>query len=255
MPILIKYKNSNKTKIYGLIGFPLSHTFSPVYFKDKFLKEGILNTRYQAFEIENVSAFLALLEQGVLGLNVTIPFKEKVIQYLDEIEESAQIIGAVNTIKNVEGRLIGYNTDVFGFEESLKPLLNKKMKKQAIIFGSGGASKAVQFVLKKLDFKYRVVSRSRGDLMYDELTEIVFNNTSIIINTTPLGTFPKVDQCPDIPYEFLNASHLVYDLIYNPKKTLFLSNAEAQGATIKNGYQMLELQAEKSWHIWNTNYE
>jgi len=239
-------------KKYGLIGYPLTHSFSPKFFAEKFEDEGI-QAEYKSYPIEQAETFLKLFEQGLSGLNVTIPYKEKVMPYLDKLSPEAKAIGAVNTIKKEGDLLVGYNTDVYGFEISLlycegyKCLANKG----ALVLGSGGAAKAISYVLNKLGFEVSIVSRTAGDLRYSDLDESVMRDNSLIINTTPLGMYPLVEHSPAIPYAYLGSQHLLYDLVYNPDKTVFLKNAEIQGASIKNGAQMLILQAEKSWEIWN----
>jgi shikimate dehydrogenase len=246
-------------RTFGLIGFPLSHSFSETYFSEKFFRENIQNCNYRNFPLERISYLNDLIKNtpDLAGLNVTIPYKESVLGSLDKLDENAAKIGAVNTIKIVHyGDTIitkGYNTDYLGFEISLKPLLNKHHK-AALILGSGGASKAVKYVLNSLGLEYTVVSRTKSDthsLTYNELNKEVIHSHQVIINTTPLGMHPDIDQAPDIPYELLSPEHLLYDLIYNPAKTLFLKNGAAQGTQTKNGLEMLYLQAEKAWEIWN----
>ena len=235
---------------FGLIGKNISHSFSEKYFSEKFQTEKIANTTYKTFDLAEISQLPPLLQiERLDGFNVTIPYKESIFSYLDEIDREAEKIGAVNCVKILNGKKIGYNTDAFGFETSLKPLLENHHK-QALILGDGGAAKAVKFVLKKLEIPYQTVSR-KGNFIYSDLTKEHLENYQIIINTTPLGTFPDVDSRPEIPYQFLTSGHLVYDLVYNPPKTQFLKSAESQFAKIKNGHEMLVLQAEKSWEIWN----
>jgi len=241
-----------RLKKYGLIGYPLSHTFSPNYFAEKFIKEDINDVRYEAYELQKIEDIKLLFENEIDGLNVTIPYKEKVIPFLDGLDESAEKIGAVNTIKRNGNKYVGYNTDVIGFEKSIEPLLRKGAIKKSLILGTGGASKAIEFALKNLGFECLKVSRTQGDLLYSELNKKRLNDVSIIINTTPIGMYPNTDSAPSIPYRFLSENHLVYDVIYNPEKTLFLVKAEHQGARIKNGKEMLILQAEASWSIWNS---
>jgi len=241
----------SKHKIYGLIGYPLSHSFSPSYFKKKFKQEEIVDCKYFAFPIASVQGFDNLIQQELSGINVTLPYKETVMHYLDEIADEAAAVGAVNTIKFKDGKKIGYNTDVFGFEMSLLPLLKEQSHTHALVLGSGGASKAVKHVLNKLNITYQVVSRS-GPLSYKNLTGEDIVKHTLIINTTPLGMHPKLKEKPRIPYQAISDRHLLYDCIYNPQKTLFLKQGEMQGARIKNGLEMLKLQAEKSWEIWET---
>ena len=286
--------------LYGLIGYPLSHSFSEGYFAEKFRKEGIEDARYKNFPIKNIDELPGLINQHpeLSGLNVTIPYKEAVIPYLNQLDPDAREIGAVNTIRierqssitgstyqkekadivnngsvsnrnpdtkngdtkwyhsgSKEGNyfLTGYNTDLYGFETSLFPLL-KPFHQKALVLGTGGASKAVVYALKRMDIEYRLVSRKPSAeqvLAYEQITKQVVNNHQIIINTSPLGMYPDVDKCPDLPYEHLSEEHILYDLIYNPAETLFLQKGKAKGSIIKNGLEMLELQAEKSWEIWN----
>jgi len=241
---------------YGLIGFPLGHSFSKKYFTEKFKNEHI-NAKYDLYELDEISLFVALKEDAELcGLNVTIPYKEKIIPFLDEVDTIAAKIGAVNVIKFIRSGdkllLKGYNSDAVGFEESIKPFL-KPLHTKALILGTGGASKAIEFVLNKLNIQTSFVSRNPTLEMisYPELNAKTMQDNTIIINATPVGTFPHVDACPDIPYQFLSSEHLVFDVVYNPAKTLFLKKAEQHGATILNGEKMLELQAETAWNIWN----
>lgn len=241
--------------VYGLIGKSLKHSFSKDYFEKKFEEQEINNTEYLNFEFEQIDEVKVRLSEikDLNGLNVTIPYKSSIIPFLDELDKISEEIGAVNTIKiNDDGRWIGFNTDVYGFSTSLKPFLTNQHTK-ALILGTGGASKAVEFALKQLNISAIKVSRTKGkaDLTYNELNEFVFNACKLIINTTPLGTWPNMEESPDIPFSFLSPEHLVYDLIYNPEKTLFLKQSESAGATIMNGLNMLRLQAEKSWEIWN----
>lgn len=240
----------NTRRQYGLIGFPLSHSFSPGYFKRKFKKEGIQNAAYDLYPLSAIEQFDDLPD-ALLGLNVTIPYKEAVMPYLDRISEEAAEIGAVNTIDFRDGRKIGYNTDVFGFERSLLSLIEDRRLNGALVLGTGGAAKAVIFVLRKLSIPITLVSRSSGDLTYSEINEKTVASHHLIVNTTPLGMHPHVDRCPDLPYGEINDHHILYDLIYNPEKTLFLRRGEERRARIKNGLEMLQLQAERSWEIWN----
>ena len=235
----------------GLIGYPLGHTFSPSYFANKFKELNISNSEYLAYSIENIQEVNEILEKGVNGLNVTIPYKEKVIPYLDELSDEAFEINAVNTICIKEGRRVGYNTDAYGFEISLKNLLGNAKIENALILGTGGASKAIKYVLSKLGINYTMVSRHKPYLTYDELNDSIIEQNKLIINTTPLGMYPKVEDCPILPYSAISDKHFLYDLVYNPEKTLFLKKGERQSCSTKNGYEMLILQAEKAWEIWN----
>ena len=241
---------------YGLIGFPLGHSFSKKYFSEKFKTEKI-DAIYNLYELADISQFTALKDDSTLcGLNVTIPYKEKIIPFLDEVDATAARIGAVNVIKFIRSGnkllLRGYNSDAVGFEASIKPLL-KPHHTKALILGTGGASKAIEFVMNKLNIQTVFVSRNpTSDMIsYAELDAETIKDYTIIINATPVGTFPHIDACPDIPYQFLSSEHLVFDVVYNPAKTLFLEKSEQRGATILNGEKMLELQAEAAWEIWN----
>lgn len=244
---------------FGLIGFPLSHSFSKKFFTEKFLNEHIPDCEYDLFPIENIDLLTDLISRNVdlEGLNVTIPYKLAVLPFLNEVDEAADQIGAVNciSIQRNDGKefLKGYNTDAYGFEESLKPMLNEYHKK-ALIFGDGGAAKAVKYVLNKLNIPFIVVTRTptSNSIRYDAVTPELLLEYTVLINTTPLGMSPNIETCPDIPYEVLTERHLAYDLVYNPEEPTFLAKAKAQGASIKNGLEMLYLQAERSWYIWNT---
>lgn len=239
---------------YGLLGKNIEYSFSRTFFKEKFEKQQLHHCRYVNFDIEEIELLSTILEQypNLKGFNVTIPYKQAIIPYLDELSETAKEIGAVNCVKVTNQRLIGHNTDAYGFQKTIEKILKPNYKK-ALILGSGGASRAVKFALKKIGISFHLVSRNPKDgaLSYTELNEALLAEYQIIINTTPLGTFPKVEDCPPIPYPFITSNHLVMDLIYNPEKTLFLKNTEARGATILNGLDMLINQAEKSWDIWN----
>jgi shikimate dehydrogenase len=241
-------------RVFGLIGYPLSHSFSKGFFAEKFAKEGIRDCTYENFPLEDISQFPALLEQqpDLRGLNVTIPYKEAVLPWLDELSPAAEQIKAVNCIQFHEGMKIGFNTDVTGFKRSLQPLL-KAHHTHALVLGTGGAAKAVKFVLQELNIPHIIVSRSAqpGVITYEELDKANMEVHTIIINTSPLGMYPQTDAAPPIPYNFITKHHLLYDLIYNPAQTLFLTKGEEKGATIKNGHEMLVLQAEASWDIWN----
>jgi len=247
-------------RLFALIGYPLGHSFSERYFTEKFEREGIPDARYELFPLEQISDLPVLLAKhhDLQGLNVTIPYKEAVLPYLQTLDETARAAGAVNCILVRDGRLSGYNTDVYGFEKSLlnwQTAEGRRINKEghALILGTGGASKAVAYVLKKLGIDFQFVSRSPSGHNQIEYAKIPFiiNHSSFIINTTPLGMAPHTDQCPDLPYHQLGPQHFVYDLIYNPTETLLLCRAKAQGCAIQNGLAMLHLQAEKSWEIWN----
>ena len=236
---------------FGLIGYPLSHSFSPKYFADKFSREGIIDCRYDLLEIPTIEEVQQLLDGSIEGINVTIPYKEQILPYLNAIDAEAEAIGAVNTIKISDGEIKGYNSDIYGFEHSLLALLDGERPEGALILGTGGASKAVKYVLDKCQIAYKVVSRSRGDLLYSELTDTILNTHELIINTTPLGTYPNILAKPQIPYNNLSNRHFLFDLTYNPRITAFMQEGIDRGAKTLNGYRMLELQAEKSWAIWN----
>lgn len=245
-------------KKYGLIGYPLGHSFSPGYFNEKFQNEGI-DAVYERHEIASISDFPEVVSANpeLAGINVTIPYKEKVMEYLDTISPEAMAIGAVNVIKVVhKGKqtvLTGYNSDVIGFSRSIKPLLESHHKK-ALILGTGGASKAIDYSLRQLGLETVFVSRSQkaNTIQYSQITPELLKEYEVIVNCTPCGLAPNFDECPDIPYEALSSNNLLYDLIYNPDETLFLKKGKKQGAVVKNGLEMLLLQAEGSWEIWNS---
>lgn len=244
---------------YGLIGFPLGHSFSEGFFNQKFYSEGI-DASYVNYEIADIAELKHIIQDNpnLKGMNVTIPYKEKVIKYLDDLDpETAKKIGAVNVIKIVslpkgKKKLIGYNSDIVGFTQSIESMLQPHHKK-ALILGTGGASKAVYHGLLSLGIESTFVSRtpSKGQLSYAQLTPEVMAEYTVIVNATPLGMYPKVDECPDIPYELLTPNHLLYDLLYNPDETLFMRRGKEQGAEVKNGLEMLLLQAFAAWDIWN----
>ena len=240
----------------GLLGKNISYSFSKSYFKKKFEDEDINDTSYENFDIEDIDLFPSIIKntKGLKGLNVTIPYKEQVIPYLDKINKKAKAIGAVNTIRiTKKGKLVGYNTDCYGFKNTLKPFI-KSHHKKALILGTGGASKAIAYSLKEMGISYQYVSRNlkKGiDFSYETLRENDIKNSQIIINCTPLGTFPNIDDCPSIPYNAINSTHILFDLIYNPEETTFLKQGKQNQAIIINGANMLKLQAEKAWSIWN----
>jgi shikimate dehydrogenase len=260
-------------KVYGLIGYPLSHSFSKTYFADKFEKEKIEDHEYELLPIESADHLQKLLHDHpeLCGLNVTIPHKIEIMRQMDWIDSDAKEVGAVNCIRissespvmaaftgevGVQGhdfRLEGFNTDIYGFEMALTPLLGSAHT-SALVLGNGGAARAVKYVLDKLGISYTIVSRKPSDnaIVYQDLTAEHVADSKLIINTTPLGTSPNINDCPPIPYEAITSAHLLFDLIYNPEQTLFLSKGLEKGATIKNGYEMLVLQAEKAWEIWNS---
>lgn len=244
---------------FGLIGYPLSHSFSVGFFATKFANENIHNAVYQNFPLEYIEQLPELLKSNpnLVGINVTIPYKQKVMPFLTELDETAMNVGAVNTIKisreNNSIQLIGYNTDVYGFEQSIKPHL-ESYHKNALILGTGGASKAVIYVLQKLNIDINIVSRSNAPGIYKTYSELTVNdirNHKIIINTTPLGMYPNIEASPSIPYGEISSQHILFDLIYNPLETNFLKEGNARGAKTINGLKMLHLQALKAWDIWN----
>ena len=246
------------SKIYGLIGYPLTHSFSQNYFNQKFRNENI-DAEYVNFEIPDIGDLMEVISENpnLHGLNVTIPYKEQVIPYLDEIDEDAAQIGAVNVIKFIRNKnsviFKGYNSDIIGFCDSIAPLLTPNRNK-ALILGTGGAAKAVYHGLKKLGVEPMYVSRNKQEdmLTYGELTNDIMAEYKVIVNTTPLGMYPRMDECPNIPYQCLTTEHLCYDLLYNPDVTLFMKRAEENGAEVKNGLEMLLLQAFAGWNIWNS---
>ncbi|WP_299112746.1 shikimate dehydrogenase [uncultured Winogradskyella sp.] len=245
----LKYK-------FGLIGKNIDYSFSRGYFSEKFQAENLPYT-YVNFDLGHISEFENIFQSSetIKGLNVTIPYKEAIIPFLDKLNKRAKKIGAVNTIKvNKKGKLIGYNTDYYGFKNSLKPHLNSNHKK-ALILGTGGASKAIAYALKQLKIEFHFVSRAKKEnvtFIYSELTEEIIKEHQILINCSPVGTYPNVNACPDIPYDGISEHHILYDLIYNPEQTKFLKLGDSQNAITINGLKMLELQAEKSWEIWNS---
>ena len=247
-------------RCFGLIGYPLSHSFSKKYFTEKFEREGIHDCTYENFPLEKVSLLPGLVaSQPVLaGLNVTIPYKETVIPYLHSVDEVAASIGAVNTVRitrsGSELHLRGYNTDAFGFRSSIVPYILGDFKR-ALVLGTGGASRAVAYILHELGMEVTFVSRKPAGaerISYASLTPLLISQVNVIVNTSPVGMYPSGGECPDIPYHSLTSRHVVYDLVYNPPETLFLANAGKMGAVTVNGLQMLHLQAEKSWEIWNS---
>lgn len=243
--------------VYGLIGFPLTHSFSKKYFTHKFETEALQDNRYELFPISSISLFDELLQQNpsLLGLNVTIPYKQSVLPFLTDISNIPAGLAACNCIKIHDGKTYGYNTDILGVEKSLLPRL-KVHHKNALILGDGGAADAVKFVLTKHHIDFTIVSRTARKetvISYDVLNETIIRTHQIIINTTPLGMFPYQDTCPEIPYDFIGPGHHLFDLVYNPEKSLFLQKGEEKGAGIQNGYEMLIIQAEESWRIWQND--
>lgn len=246
-------------KKYGLIGFPLTHSFSKQFFTEKFEKENV-DATYENFEIEDISWFPEVVRNNMelVGLNVTIPHKQAVIPFLNELDEAAEKVGAVNTVKISRKRekiyLKGFNTDTWGFETSLKPLL-KKYHEKALILGTGGASKAIKYVLNKLGIDFisaSIEELQKKEIRYEDIGKKILEERLLIINATPLGTYPNVETFPPIPYKFLTGKHLLFDLVYNPEITQFMEKGTEKGAVVKNGYEMLVQQALKSYEIWNT---
>ncbi len=244
-------------RLFGLLGYPLTHSFSQKYFTEKFHKLGITDADYENFSIPEIEELRNILatKKDLAGFNITIPYKKAVISFLDEASDPVRKMGACNCIKIIEGKLKGYNTDVVGFQQSLEPFL-KPAHKAALILGTGGASAAVEYVFQQMQIPYQFVSRtgSAEAISYQDLNKEVIEAHQLIINTTPLGMYPHVDACPEIPYQFLTPQHHLFDLIYNPNETKFLQLGKQQGTTIQNGFEMLILQAEESWRIWNEIY-
>jgi len=236
---------------FGLIGYPLSHSFSPNYFARKFQQENITDAEYLAHAIESIADFPELISPEHIGFNVTIPYKEQVMKHLTSISPEAEAVGAVNTVLIDGNNRTGYNSDVYGFRKSLIDWCGENIPDKALILGSGGACKAVKYVFDGLGVDYQTVSRKEAYLNYHELSSEIMAEYKLIVNTTPLGMSPHTDSCPAILYEALTAKHFLYDLIYNPEETLFMKNGKKHQAKVKNGYDMLILQAEKSWAIWN----
>lgn len=248
-------------KTYGLIGYKLGHSFSKGFFTEKFENEKLNDCEYINFELDSIEAFPAIFNQGktICGLNCTIPYKQEIMQYLDEIDEEAAAIGAVNTVKIIrtdgQQKLKGFNTDLYGFEHSIRPLLKEKHRK-ALILGTGGASKAVKYLFDKMGISYISATTkeqpAKNELSYGQLTKAVMNEHLIVVNATPLGMYPKVDTYPYLPYNLITPDHILYDLVYNPQETLFLAKGKERGAKTKNGLEMLHLQALRAWEIWNS---
>lgn len=261
-----KLQTPNYKRLFGIIGYPLSHSFSQKYFTQKFERENTADCEFKNFSLENIQQLHSILTDNTTlrGLSVTIPHKQNIIPFLDEIDPAAKEIGAVNCVKiwqtadarpdepfgRGRWKMAGYNTDVLGFEQSLKPLL-KPHHTNALILGTGGAAKAVAYALKRMGINFNLVSRTKGNLSYSNLDRSIIEENCLIVNTTPLGMFPHINECPDIPYQFITSKHLLYDLTYNPEVSLFLEKGKEKGAQIKNGLEMLHIQAEKAWEIWN----
>lgn len=245
-------------KQYGLIGYPLGHSFSRGFFTEKFLREGI-DAMYSNYEIPSVDQLKDILKANthLVGFNVTAPHKQNIIPLLNELSDGAKAIGAVNVVKVTRKDSVvwlkGYNSDVVGFVNSIKPLLNTALHTKALVLGTGGASKAIEYGLHTLGIETQLVSRSKQEdtITYADLDTTVLKNFKVIINCSPIGTYPNVGEAPAIPYHLLNTEHLLYDLVYNPTETEFLKRGKMQGSTVKNGAEMLELQAVEAWRIWN----
>ena len=241
-------------KTFGLIGKNIDYSFSRSYFSKKFKKLQLTNCEYVNFDLKSIEELSTINLNEVYGFNVTIPYKTEIIKFLDKIDPEAEKIGAVNTIKINRRELIGFNTDYIGFKKSLLNFTDGVIPKNALLLGSGGATKAIKYALKSLNINQKTVSRKYGksDLTYDELNKEIIKNSDLIINCTPLGTYPNINQSPYIPYEFLSESNTLFDLIYNPIKSSFLNKGQKMGCKIQNGLEMLEIQAEESWKIWNS---
>ena len=243
-------------RLFGLIGYPLTHSFSKKYFTEKFEREGLTDCRFENFSFESIDDFFTLIKSNpaLEGIAVTIPHKRSVLHFLDDVTGIPEDLPACNCIRIIDGKLYGFNTDYIGFEKSIISLLQPQHQ-HALVLGNGGATAAIAFALRRLGISYEVVSRklhSNSSKTYKELNKVIIERSNVIINTTPLGMYPEIDTCPDIPYQFISAQHLLYDLTYNPVKTLFLQKGEERGAAIKNGEEMLVLQAEENWRIWNS---
>lgn len=240
---------------FGLIGKNISYSFSAGYFTQKFESLGLENHFYRNYHLDEIEQIKSILTDtpGLKGLNVTIPYKEAVIPYLDQIDPEAAAIGAVNTIAFQNGKTYGYNTDTYGFQISVTPLIDAEVQK-ALVLGTGGASKAIVYSLRKMGLAVTLVSRASGEntLTYQELNEAIMSDHQLIVNCTPLGTYPNITDKPDIPYPLLTEKHVLYDLVYNPKETAFLKEGTSRGCSVLNGYEMLVHQAEKAWEIWNS---
>jgi len=250
---------NEKNKLFGLLGKNISYSFSREYFTNKFKDLGYIDHQYVNFDLQEIGDLKEVLTKNKTmlgGINITIPYKQEVMSFLDSIDEDAAKIGAVNTMKFLkDGTIKGFNTDFYGFKNSIQPLL-KQHHKKALVLGAGGASKAIAYAFEKMNIEYKFVSRKKRNkdvFTYEEITSKVISEYTVIINCTPLGTYPNIETRPEIPYDYITENHLLYDLTYNPKVTTFLRLGKEKGATIKNGLQMLELQAEKSWEIWSAS--
>lgn len=244
----------NKHRTFGIVGRNIAHSFSPDYFNNKFLKEAI-DAKYLIFDIKTLDDLNSVINSNpdLTGFNVTIPYKNSIMELLQEADSLSRKIGAVNTVMVTKSGLKGYNTDCIGFERSLLPLIKNRNNLSALVLGTGGASKAVAYVLNKLSIPFKSVSRTKSDntIIYEDVDEVVIKSSTIIVNTTPLGMYPNLNAAPNIPYEHITKRHILYDLIYNPSETLFLKKGRSAGAITKNGIEMLYIQAGASWEIWN----
>ncbi len=240
---------------FGLIGYPLTHSFSKKYFDQKFIEKHIHDASFSLWELENINQLPELIKStvGIKGICITIPYKKKVLEYLDESDDAVKAIGACNCIKIKNDKLFGYNTDILGFKLSFMNNLQPNHKK-ALVLGSGGASAGIEYVLKELNIEYLIVSRQNlsNNINYTDISDEMINDYQIIINCTPLGTYPNIDTCPPLPYDTMTSSNYLFDLVYNPEETLFLKKGKEKGAIIQNGYDMLVHQAEENWRIWNS---
>lgn len=240
---------------FGLLGYPLSHSFSQKYFTEKFARLGLTDCVYENFSLPDIAALSDVLQskKDLRGFNITIPYKKQVLAFVDEVSPVVKAIGACNCVNIKDGKRIGHNTDVVGFEQSLRPFL-KAHHTRALVLGTGGASAAVVYVLQQLGIAVQYVSRTASEqaIAYEQVDEALLSSHHLIVNTTPLGMYPNVEECPPLPYQYLTPLHHLYDLIYNPTETRFLANGKARGASVQNGQEMLVLQAEESWRIWNS---
>ncbi|MCA6451558.1 MAG: shikimate dehydrogenase [Chitinophagaceae bacterium] len=240
---------------FGLLGYPLSHSFSQKYFTEKFARLGLTDCVYENFSLPDIAALSDVLQskKDLRGFNITIPYKKQVLAFVDEVSPVVKAIGACNCVNIKDGKRIGHNTDVVGFEQSLRPFL-KAHHTRALVLGTGGASAAVVYVLQQLGIAVQYVSRTASEqaIAYEQVDEALLSSHHLIVNTTPLGMYPNVEECPPLPYQCLTPLHHLYDLIYNPAETRFLANGKARGASVQNGQEMLVLQAEESWRIWNS---
>lgn len=243
-----------KLREFGLLGRNIDYSFSRTYFAEKFQRESIEDARYRNFDFPSLDdGFEDFLDSGIAGMNVTIPYKEAIIPYLDEVDSVAQSIGAVNTVQFVDGKKIGFNTDAFGFQTALEPMLMPNIS-EVLILGTGGASKAAAYVCKSMGMRVKYVTRnpkSDKHISYEKLCKDGFGSAKLIVNASPVGTFPNIENAPQLPYALIDDSFILFDMIYNPAETLFLRRGKSQGAKVKNGLEMLVNQAEKAWEIWN----